>query len=295
MAKKILIIIVAMFFIISCNNSNKNSKAKIDSDKTPETTVTQETATQEAIIYHSILRKPYKAVINSDCEYYYEFAPAGRLKQGQSILIMDRYYNPAGFDVSVEIESVDGRKDSFVLEKYITYDDEIYTAWFKNVLLTREYYRTESAEFINSHGSGYNLDKDNDVWSKKDILQMWRHSFSEERLRFSEKYFVIGDDENNTSYKIESVKKDGNKYTFLLSDTQIDVYLEDSYEITLIDNGNSIVMTQCVVINKKKEEEPHYYMISSSLNYNYVPYDEEKAKTTKSKVMAWIDEQLKKL
>jgi hypothetical protein len=278
--------IVFVFCLFSCNNSNKNSKVIIDSDKTSGTTITQETADD---LY--IVREPYKAVINSGCEYYYHYFDLadGRLKRGQSVFILGDY-SSNNFDIVVEVKVEDTGEKVYVKEKYITYDDELYSAWFKNALLTREYYRTESAEFINAHGSGYNLDKDNEVWSKKDILEMWKYDFSEERLRISEKYLVIGDDETVFAFRLEFVKKDGNKYTLLLSKNA-----KELYEVTLLDNGNSIVITQCVDKSKNKEHDVRYYMILNFLNYNLVPYDEKKAEETKSKVIAWCDEQIKKL
>jgi len=163
-------------------------------------------------------------------------------------------------------------------------NDELYSAWFKNILLTREYYYTESAEFINANSGGYGLNE-NGPYNRKDILQMWKHLYSEEILHITEKNLVIGNGETIYTYRLKSVKKDGNKYTFLLSDS------EDEYEVTLLDNGNSIVMTQCVVKGKSQEKN----LIMYSLNYNYVPYDEEKAEKTKSRVYAWIDEQVKEL
>jgi hypothetical protein len=201
---------VFVFCLISCNNSNKNSKAVINSDKIQETTATQETTGN---------------------------------------------------------------------------DDELYSAWFKNILLTREYYYTESVEFINANSGGYALNE-NGPYNRKDILQMWKRLYSEETLHITEKHLVIGDAETTDTYNLESVKKDSNKYTLLLSN-----FNKEEYEVTLIDNGNSIVMTQCIA----KSKDQKYNFILYSLNYNYVPCDEEKSKITESKVFAWIDEQVKEL
>jgi hypothetical protein len=209
MKRLVGILLCFCVLLIACNNSNKNSKAKIDSDKIQETAAVQEIA-----------------------------------------------------------------------------DDELYEAWFKNVLLTREYYYTESAEFINANSGGWNMNEDNKVYSKKDRLIMWKRFYQEETLRFSEKYLAVGLGDIVYDCRLESVKKDGNKYTLLLSTLQ-----EEEYEITMLDNGNSIVITQDVAKSGKQEWD----VISYTLNYNYVPYDEEKSEETKNKVFAWIDEQVKKL
>ena len=165
-------------------------------------------------------------------------------------------------------------------------NDELYSAWFKNILLTREYYYTESAEFINANSGGWNMNEDNEVYSKKDRLIMWKKFYSEESLRFSEKYLAVGLGDIVYDCRLESVKKDGNKYILLLSTLQ-----EEEYEITILDNGNSIVITQSVAKSGKQKWD----VISYILNYNYVPYDEKKSEETKNKVFAWIDEQVKEL
>lgn len=272
MLYKCTFLIVFVFCLISCN---KTSKTVIDSEKI------QGTGTQEASVNFDAAYR--KGKINAECEYYHYDEPVGRLKQGQNILILNRY-EPFGFDTTVEVTTADGLITGFVREKFITYDDELYTAWFKNVLLTREYYYTESPEIIANREGNTPDGADADISKRKGLLQTWRHFYSEERLRISERYFVVGNDDITIPYRIESVSKDDNTYILYLIDNFDG---EVDYEVTFVDNGDSIIIAQYVIRNKTNRDIFPYL-----LNIKYVPYDSEKSQKTKKAVFAWIDEQL---
>jgi|TergutMp193P3_1026864.scaffolds.fasta_scaffold19417_3 hypothetical protein len=281
--KKILfiLIITSVFFIVSCaRNSSKTNEIEQQADisnKTDE--IEQQT---------DVSSKTLEAIINSDCGYYSitNFNPVGNpvgtLTKGQHVFVLEPYFD--GFKVHVRVRTIDGTVTGYVLEEYLDYLDGIDNDfWFKNLLLTMEYYYTDSVEYIfaNSYGRGKTyeeLDNDERRWT----LSLWRKHYSQIRMRITDHYFSFGDNETLGSYRLESVKKNGNTYTLRVSDHGV-----DEYEVTLLDSGDSITITRCIIISGSRMG-----FISFSIGYKYVPYDEEKAEETKNAVYAWCDERL---
>ena len=222
------------------------------------------------------------AIIKSDCDYYIGGKPAGKLTRGQRVVVLDRY-NLYGFDVHVEVETVDGKIKGQVYEDNLNYlDGTGYDFWFKNILLVREYYYTETVDNINAN-SGYTRSIGQDNAAREREIRLWRAFYSEERMRISERYLVIGNDEMACAYRLHSVDKKGNTYTLHLSE-----YPKTKIIVTLIDNGNSIMLTYFVSESKLLLD-----LVTYSLNFKYVPYNKEKSEKVRNAVMTWCDEQIK--
>jgi hypothetical protein len=102
-------------------------------------------------------------------------------------------------------------------------------------------------------------------------------------MRSTNNFFVLGNDEDADVYRLESITKNGNTYTIHLSNT-----LREEYEITLVDDGDGVTITNYTILT----EGAWRNLFTFSLNFRYVPYDEEKSEITRNAVMAWIDEQL---
>ena len=269
-----------MFFLVSCGSNSRESDVSVvnyqNPIKIPETPEVVSVSTL-------ITEKTNKAVINADCDYYIQIGGrSGRLLQGQEILIGEHYYLSGRFDVRVEVETVDGTVNGYVSERYITrLDDIIHDLWFKNVLLTREYYYTETVENIFNNDYGKNL-RQNDTVDKERLVRLWGAFYSEDRLCIFENYLAMGNDEDANVYRIENVTNDRNIYTLHLTK-----YPSGEFEITLVDDGNGITMTQ-YVIKKELSLDP----IPNYLNFRYVPQDTEKSEKTKAAVFAWCDKQI---
>jgi len=143
--------------------------------------------------------------------------------------------------------------------------------------MTRSYYYTEPIEYL------FNEDEKNklgDIRDKKESLMQWRHFYSEYRIRFSDNYFVIGNDEGIWALRLEEIihksdAKDGSTYLIKLTRSS------EKQEITLVDNGNSITITQT--------------SMGDYLLYTYIPYNKKKAEKTAKAVKAWCTEQIGKL
>jgi hypothetical protein len=299
MARKILIIIATIFFIISCNknsNGNNNNIQKYDDlTNIEKLSLAEEASFDEELSFDDEelsfkpdltgldkLRGTYDAVINTDCDYYDDhWNLAGRFSRKQGIVIKKGFNEGDRFNVFVEVQTADSGIKGYVLEKYITNFNSVnYDFWFKNILMTRNYYYTEPVEYI------YNdLEKNSfGDWDKKELLMQWRHFYSEYRIRFSDNYFVMGNDEYNLAFRLEEIihksdTKDGSTYFIKLTRSS------EKQEITLVDNGNSITITQCNGIGYD----------GSLLLYTYVPFNKKKSEKTAKAVKAWCTEQIGKL
>jgi hypothetical protein len=233
-----------------------------------------------------------KAVINADCDYYDSHRNIlGRLEKGQEIFFIGSKYYLNNFDVVAEAAmSVKGKQSKepiYVSEKNITFlDGERYDFWFKNTMMTREYYYTGTPEEIyanSGYGRGINQ---GDVFEKEMSLRLLSDFYSEERLRFSDNYLFVGNDEFFVIYRLESAVQDGNTYTLQLSNI-----LDEEYEVTLTDDGDGITITKYIL----KEGYRELDSINSSLNFKYVPYENAKSQKTKEAVAAWCNSQLESL
>jgi hypothetical protein len=185
--KSIAIVAAVLFFVSSWNNS---LNAEDDSGR------------------FSI---PRRAVINADCDYYDASSNRrGRLQQGQEIVFIGSYYQQRGFDVITEVaRTINGEQRGtpiYVAERYITFfDGERYDFWFKNELMTREYYYTGTVEEIYANsGYGRNV-REGDARALEQSIRGWRHAYSENRLCFSDNYLVIGNADDMLAYRLESV------------------------------------------------------------------------------------------
>lgn len=268
-----------MIFLISCGSNSR----EVD---TAEAISQNPTETPEMMVDSTIITQgTIKAIINADCNYYqhYNNEPAGRLVQGQEILIGEHYYISGRFDVDVEVKTVDGTVTGYVSERYITrFDDNNNDFWFKNIMLTREYYYTETVENIFNREYGKNL-KQNDTVARERIIRLWANFYSENRLYSFDNYMAIGNNETTFVCRIENITNDKNIYTLHLSK-----YPKGKFEITLVDDGDGITLTQYVV-----KEELSLDPVPNWLNFRYVPYDNEKSEKTKTDVLTWCDEQIK--
>jgi hypothetical protein len=252
-----------------------------------------------------------KGIINTDCNYYDKYGnTSGRLPKGQNIIILNGYFNnnfidndqDYYFDVAIEVKIPNYIDSSvWVQERYIDYSDneELFTAWFKNKLLVSEYYYTATPEdiFYNRWG-GYvskkSEDDKNEYETYEARLAYYRAFYSkdtEDRLRISGKYFIVRLGGGGvTAFRLESVVKDGNIYTFNLTNRW---YRE--IEVTLVDNGDGVTITQCNIILIGRMDISNVFDSDRVLNIKYVPYDKEKSEKTEASVSVWSNEQLKLL
>jgi hypothetical protein len=262
MTRKILIIIATIFFIISCNKNGANKNVQ----KPDDLTNVEELASGVT-------------VINTDCDYYDDYMNLHKgFSKGQRIIILENFTSDEKLEVFVKVQTTDSGIEGYINEKYITYNSVNYDFWFKNVLMTRSYYYTEPVEYIFNE---YEKNRVGHQWSKKELLQLWQNFYSENRIRFSENYLVTGNDEYTVAFRLEEIihksgAKDGSAYIIKLIDSS-----GEKQELTLVDDGNSITITQCD--------------IGDHLLYTYVPYDKEKSEKTAKAVDAWCTEQIDKL
>jgi len=217
------------------------------------------------------------------------------LQQGQEIVFIGSHYRQREYDVITEIaRAVNGEQRGtpiYVAERYITFfDGERYDFWFKNELMTREYYYTGTVEEIYANsGYGRNV-REGDARALEQSIRGWRHAYSERRVFFSDNYLVI-ENEDVYAYRLESVTlesttEDGNTYTLRLSSSPM-----SEFELTLIDDGRAIVITNYV----KKIGARGIFSIESSLNFKHIPYDSVKSQRTREAVTAWCNEQIRML
>jgi len=219
------------------------------------------------------------------------------LQQGQEIVFIGSHYRQREYDVITEIaRAVNGEQRGtpiYVAERHITFlDGERYDFWFKNKLMTREYYYTGTVEEIYANsGYGRNV-KEGDTSDLEQVIRLWRRGYSENRLFFSDNYLVIGNlVEDILAYRLESVTLESviencNVYTLQLSNV-----FDEEFEVVLIDDGNSITLTQYVA-----KSDMHYgKLIEFYIEYKYVPYDSVKSQRTREAVIAWCNEQIRML
>ena len=141
MKRIIILIIVALFIIISCGNKNKTGKVL-----EVETELKAEAKTESNI---------NEAVINTDCDYWKTYAGelSGKLSKGQIVNILGRYNfgfrDDDSFDIYVQIETIGDKKKGYVIEQNLTYLYDIGNdLLFKNILMTFEYYYNGTMEEI---------------------------------------------------------------------------------------------------------------------------------------------------
>ncbi|MDR1390387.1 MAG: hypothetical protein LBJ31_10490 [Treponema sp.] len=239
------------------------------------------------VSYKNVFCEDNEVIINSDCEYYcYSHqAPVGWLKKGQTVLILDYYYpmerEDGNFNIYVEIQTIDSKTIGYVDECNITYPDNDRTAaWWENTLLTREYYYKGNVEEIYQNEYALMMDEGLD---KEQSIGMMKHFFSENRLLVSRGYLIIGNSQGSAIYKLAFIERNGQNYTFHLTD-----YSKEEFRLTLIEDGSTVAIIDFGASNKI------YYqnLIEYSLNVKYAKYDDEKSKIVKSNVIRWIQFQL---
>jgi len=225
-------------------------------------------------------------VINADCDYEdKQTHHTGRLQRGQEIVFIGSYYYNGTDGVITEVATaINGEQTGtpiYVAEKYITFlDGERYDFWFKNKLLTREYYYTGTVEEIFKNDYGREIEQEG--LERQGTLGSWRYFYSENRLHISDNYLSIGNDEITLVFRLDSVIKasatiDSNIYTLYLTMS------DEKFEITLMDDGSSIIITQYVAIDQTRYGD----IFKLALNFRYVLCDSVKSQRTKDAVMAW--------
>jgi hypothetical protein len=271
MKRIMILIVITMLFLISCE-SRKN------------TAVIERVLTgSDDISEIENFNMPRKGLINADCDYYlrYETKPAGKFKQGQEIILMGYHYT-SGFDVKVQVKTLDSNIEGYVFEKNVTRLDNVnLNLWCKDIMLIRDYYYSETVEniFNNDYGKGLGQDPA----EREEVLRLWRAFYSEYKLYISNNVMIMGNDEDSSSFLLESVKKEGNTYTICFSQ-----YPNGKFDLTIVDKKDGIILTQYVIKNELLHDP-----IRGSLNYKYVPRDNDKSEKVKDAVMAWCDEQIR--
>jgi hypothetical protein len=278
---KYFLIILSFLLIISCNKNGANKNVQKHDDLTNVEKLASDTDKKLKTLEEEI------AVINSDCSYFLDHSDtsSGKLKKGQSVIISDYYYVEEindNFNIYVKVETLDKTVKGSVLESYLTYPNN-HNIWFKNIIFTRSYYYTESAENICK--KEYLLFISEGV-SEIDSIRMTKHFFSENRILISERHFIIGNSNQFSIYKILSIYKN-NENTYLLN--LLDYY-KKTFELVLLVDNNSITITQFVTENEIYNQNNIEY----ELNIKYIAYNREKSEKVKKDVSAWCSEQLKK-
>jgi len=282
MPHKYFLIVLSFLLIISCN---KNGVSK-NVQKPDGLTNVEELASKEELAPD--------AVINSDCDYYLDRSdtPSGKLKKGQSVIILDWCYarldGNDNIDIYIEVETLDKTVKGCVIETYLSYSNTHNNLLLKNILLTESYYYTASAEevykehylpLINDEEKSMVKDEKGAIIWMKNFLSPKMMLISERHLVFGEGYWVGFD-----TYRILSIKQE-NKNTYLL---KLLKYPDDEFEIVLLVDDDGITITQII----KK-----IYLVALSeydLNIKYISYNKEKSEKIKKDVSAWCSEQLKK-
>ncbi|MDR2595949.1 MAG: hypothetical protein LBC76_01390 [Treponema sp.] len=289
MKNKILLSILIMLIMISCNRINSRGTADTSVYSNESSVITNE--------------PEKKGIINADCNWYDKYGnEGGRLIKGESITILNGYFDNnfidndqyLYMDVAIEVKLPSNSVSIWVQERYIDYSDneELFTAWFKNKLLVAEYYYTGTPEdiFYNDWWGLYYILEDGKY--REERLTTIRHFYSEDnenRLRISGKYFIVRHGNGMvTAYRLESVVKDRNIYTLNLSDDGI-----GEIKVTLVDNGDGVTMTHYTITGSVFEGPFIMSGIKKMLNIKYVPYDKEKSEKTENAVSVWSNEQLK--
>jgi len=303
MKVKFIVIIAIVFLIVSCWNKPRNTNGSaVHSGEMPETIDVatepleetnsdvsykppQKIIINEAYGFDGFFKTTHNAVINADCDYFDTYGNhLGRLQKRQEIIFIGSYFFLSDFGVTTEIAMViNGNQVGtaiLVAEKYITlHDGERFNSWFKNKQMTREYYYTGTVEEIFKNDIGRDIERN--------IINIWQNFYYEQRLYFSDNYLVMGDNTDARVFRIDSVlfvssTNDNNIYILLLFDGRGEL------EVTLIDDGGGITITQCTA----KSEALFENFIKLALNFRYVPYDSVRSKRTEDAVNAWCDRQI---
>jgi hypothetical protein len=305
----------AIAALVSCNkgNSRETVDAAVHLNAPPEASETPVKSFSYSAKFDTVRRE---GIINRDCEYYNKYTGyggGGKLTKGEKIIIFLGRTNNFGanyidendiwqIDIRVEAKKQNDEVSIWVDEHCITYDDERYNAWFKNVLLVREYYYTGTPEYIfNADNAFFRNNWDN--WEKtkqnkfelERVMESWLPDPSreggniiEQKMRISENYLML---ERLTGskrfFRIYSISKDGNVYTLYLIET-----FGSEVEITLIDDKDGITITECVIKERGDPIAEYFTFIQDLLNIKYVPYNKGKSEKSRKAVYAWINKQL---
>ena len=285
---KFVMIMAVIFSVVSCEkNVRPVNGVTQQTERQPETSEVVDSA--RLFEGNDLEEFPITGgtVINADCDYYDKYGEhLGRLQRGQEIVFIGSYYyyiEDIGVvtEVATAINKEQIGTPIYVAEKYITFlDGERYDFWFKNKLLTQEYYYTETVEYIFNYNYEESIRKHG--FDRKTIIARWSNFYTERILHISDNHFAMGNDAGVFVFRLESVAQNGNIYTLLLSDRRGEL------EVTLIDDGNGIIISQCVARNEHMLEN----FVKLALNLRYVPYDSVKSQRTKDAVMAWCNSQL---
>lgn len=283
--KTVFILLIFIILIISCDSKSKEKNNTMSSVIVPFQNL-------ETVINEQAMRELKRGVINADCNFYDEYnqKSLGRLTQGQEIIIGEKFnlafIGEGEFDVRVEIRTNEGIILGFTSQKNIIYDGGIiHDFWFKDVLLTREYYYTGTAEEIFNYDFERFYKQEIDNIEKVRQLQLIRAFFAQIRWIFFENFIVIDAYNSRAPFRIDNIKKDGNMYTFKLFSRDIEC------EIILMDDGFGITMVQYDMLKSGNRSQ----IITELLNKRYVPYDSDETEKVRSEVRAWITEQIELL
>jgi len=293
---------VFVFCLISCNKSNfhKINETSIGSGKSVKT---YETSTKSNSDNYEIIHR--EGLINTDCDYNNEYLGyGGKLKKGDRIIVFlgrNNYIRESygdeneteQIDVRVEVKTEDDGVSMWVREQNITYNDECYNSWFKNVLFVREYYYISTPEHIFEteyaiYNWGDNVDRKSAMLSY--LPSGFGGTTEEGKLRISENFLILGPGYGDVFRVKKIIKRDENIYKLCLTETS-----GSELEVTLVDDGNGIIMTECIVKENGTDVFKKYTYIQDLLNIKYVPYNKDKSEKSRKAVIAWIDEQIKKL
>jgi len=277
-----LLIFIVLVLFSSCNNKKQKREEVIEKSQMSDNFV------KEGIKNTDVFYR--KGTINTDCNYYIEnekgdWLIAGSLTKGQRVVILKKFSLRAReedgifFDVSVKIRTEDDLITGYVYERYILYDNELYTAWFKNVLLTRDYYYKETVDYIyEKHFSQFD-----EEYNEGAGIIMMGETFSEHKMLITENLFVIGNDHGDIVYKLISIKKEENKYLLRL----LYPLNNEEFEIFLLDYGNSIAIIGFIAKDKAFE----FYNLEDFINTKYIKYDAKKSEILRNKIYSWVKSQ----
>jgi len=276
--RKAALFFIIIFFIISCEKKlQESSGATVNSNNSPEI--------RGLAANYNVAPDARKAVINADC-YCYSFSPddppLGKFLKGQEVIMGENYYLYLS-DVMVEVKTVANAVIGYVFQQYVTLLGAAnHDFWFKNIMLTREYYYAGTAEEIIYNEFG-NFEEAADNIEKVMHMQWWRAFYSQCIWVIHDNFMVLGNDRSLCAYRIESIAKDENMYALRLSESR-----GGECEIIIVDYGDGIAIGQYNV----KKKGIWLELIEKSMNFKYVVYDNEKTEEVKNNVRARITEQI---
>jgi hypothetical protein len=283
--KTVFILLIFIILIISCDSKSKEKNNTMSSVIVPFQNL-------ETVINEQAMRELKRGVINADCNFYDEYnqKSLGRLTQGQEIIIGEKFnlafIGEGEFDVRVEIRTNEGIILGFTSQKNIIYDGGIiHDFWFKDVLLTREYYYTGTAEEIFNYDFERFYKQEIDNIEKVRQLQLIRAFFTQSDWIIFNNYMVMSEERWYVPYRIDNITIVENNYLFKVSCPN-----KGEYEIELYEDDDGIIMIQYIIIN-----DNFVNLIPMFLNVRYVPYDSDETEKVRSEVRAWITEQIELL